>query len=130
MLSCLSSNKRSRRVARNLYKNFSGKQNKGYVLAMEKQPIQITTWQLYYYRLYNEYVRTKLVFIVEFYLKYVSDNGLKEASKVKSRVSVKVLNVRRLEHEFSYSMWFDFIVMRFVADTAAFPGIRHVSEFR
>ena len=41
MLSCLSSNKRSRRVARNLYKNFSGKQNKGYVLAMEKQPIQI-----------------------------------------------------------------------------------------
>ena len=42
MLSCLSSNERSRRVARNLYKNFSGKQNKGYVLAMEKQPIQIT----------------------------------------------------------------------------------------
>ena len=39
MLSFLSSNKRSRRVAGNLYKNFRGKQNKGYVLAMEKQPI-------------------------------------------------------------------------------------------
>ena len=39
MLSFLSSNKRSRRVAGKLYKNFIGKQNKGYVLAMEKQPI-------------------------------------------------------------------------------------------
>ena len=39
MLSFLSSNKRSRRVAGKLYKNFRGKQNKGYVLAMEKQPI-------------------------------------------------------------------------------------------
>ena len=42
MLSFLSSNKRSQRVAGKLYKNFSGKQNKGYILAMEKQPIQIT----------------------------------------------------------------------------------------
>ena len=32
-------NKRSQRVAGKLYKNFRGKQNKGYVLAMEKQPI-------------------------------------------------------------------------------------------
>ena len=39
MLSFLSSNKRSRRVAGKLYKNLRGKQNKGYVLAMEKQPI-------------------------------------------------------------------------------------------
>ena len=39
MLSFLSSNKRSRRVAGKLYKNFRGKQNKGYKLAMEKQPI-------------------------------------------------------------------------------------------
>ena len=39
MLSFLSSNKRSRRVAGKLYKNFIDKQNKGYVLAMEKQPI-------------------------------------------------------------------------------------------
>ena len=35
MLSFLSSNKGSRRVAGKLYKNFRGKQNKGYVLAME-----------------------------------------------------------------------------------------------
>ena len=42
--------------------------------------------------------------------------------------SVKVLNLRRLEHEFSYSMWFDFIAMRFVADTADFPAICHVSD--
>ena len=39
MLSFLSSNKRSRRAAGKLYKNLRGKQNKGYVLAMEKQPI-------------------------------------------------------------------------------------------
>ena len=39
MLSFLSSNKRSRRVPGKLYKNLRGKQNKGYVLAMEKQPI-------------------------------------------------------------------------------------------
>ena len=39
MLSFLSNNKRSQRVAGKLYKNFRGKQNKGYVLAMEKQPI-------------------------------------------------------------------------------------------
>ena len=39
VLSFLSSNKRSRRVAGKLYKNFRGKQNKGYVLGMEKQPI-------------------------------------------------------------------------------------------
>ena len=39
MLSFLSSNKRSRRVAGKLYKNFRGKQNKGYILAIEKQPI-------------------------------------------------------------------------------------------
>ena len=36
MLSFLSSNKRSRRAASKLYKNFSGKQNKGYVLVTEK----------------------------------------------------------------------------------------------
>ena len=71
---------------------------------------------------------TKLVFIVRFYLKCVSDNGLKEALKIKSLDSVKVLNLRRLEHEFSYSMWFDFIAMRFVADTADFPAICHVSD--
>ena len=71
---------------------------------------------------------TKLVFIVKFYLKCVSDNGLKEALKIKSLDSVKVLNLRRLEHEFSYSMWFDFIAMRFVADTADFPAICHVSD--
>ena len=35
MLSFLSSNKRSRRVAGKLYKNFRGKQNKGYILAMK-----------------------------------------------------------------------------------------------
>ena len=35
MLSFLSSDERSRRVAGKLYKNFRGKQNKGYVLAME-----------------------------------------------------------------------------------------------
>ena len=39
MLSFLSSNKRSRGVAGKLYKNFRGKQNKGYILAMEKQLI-------------------------------------------------------------------------------------------
>ena len=39
MLSFLSSNKRSRRVAGTLHKNFGGKQNKGNVLALEKQPI-------------------------------------------------------------------------------------------
>ena len=39
MISFLSSNERSQRVAGKLYKNFRGKQNKGYVLAMEKQPI-------------------------------------------------------------------------------------------
>ena len=36
MLSFLSSNKRSRRAASKLNKNFSGKQNKGYVLVTEK----------------------------------------------------------------------------------------------
>ena len=71
---------------------------------------------------------TKLVFIVKFCLKCVSDNGLKEALKIKSLESVKVLNLRRLEHEFSYSMWFDFIAMRFVADTADFPAICHVID--
>ena len=39
MLLFLSSDKRSQRVAGKLYKNFRGKQNKGYILAMEKQPI-------------------------------------------------------------------------------------------
>ena len=34
----------------------------------------------------------------------------------------------RLEHEFSYSMWFNFTVMQFVADTADFPAICHVSD--
>ena len=43
MLSFLSSNKRLRRVAGNLHKNFRGKENKGYVLAMEKQPIARNT---------------------------------------------------------------------------------------
>ena len=71
---------------------------------------------------------TKLVFIVKFYLKCVSDNSLKEALKTKSLNSVKVLNLKRLEHEFSYSMWFDFTVMQFVADTADFPAICHVSD--
>ena len=56
------------------------------------------------------------------------DHDLKEALKIKSLDSVKVLNLRRLEHEFSYSMWFDFIAMRFVADTADFPAICHVSD--
>ena len=42
MLSFLSSNKRSQRVAGNLHKNFRGKQNKGNVLTMEKQPIART----------------------------------------------------------------------------------------
>ena len=65
---------------------------------------------------------------MKFYLKCVSDNGLKEALKIKSLDSVKVLNLRRLEHKFSYSMWFDFIAMRFVADTADFPAICHVSD--
>ena len=37
ILSVLSSNKRSRRVAGKLYNNFRGKQNKAYVLAMKKQ---------------------------------------------------------------------------------------------
>ena len=130
MLSFLSSNKRSRRVAGKLYKNFIDKQNKGYVLAMEKQPIARNN------RLNSStiaprthgHVGTKLVFIMKFYLKCVSDNGLKEALKIKSLDSVKVLNLRRLEHDFSYSMWFDFIAMRFVADTADFPAICHVSD--
>ena len=66
---------------------------------------------------------------MKFYLKRNSTwNGLKEALKIKSLDSVKVLNLRRLEHEFSYSMWFDFIAMRFVADTADFPAICHVSD--
>ena len=39
MISFLSSNERSQRVAGKLYKNFRGKQNKGYELEMEKQPI-------------------------------------------------------------------------------------------
>ena len=39
MLSFLSSNKRSRRVAGKFYKNFRGKQNIGYIMVMEKQPI-------------------------------------------------------------------------------------------
>ena len=46
---------------------------------------------------------------------------LKEALKIKSLDSVKVLNFRLLEHEFSHSM-------RFVADTADFPAILHVSD--
>ena len=71
---------------------------------------------------------TKLVFILKFYLKCVSDNSLKEALKVKSLDSMKVLNVRQLEHKYSYSMWFDFIVMQFVADTTDFPVICHVSD--
>ena len=103
MLSFLFSNKRSSRVAGKLYKNFRGKQNKGYVpvLAMEKQPIlpEITT--LTTLQLPHKHVGTKLVFIVKFYLKCVSDNGLKEALKIKSLNSVKVLNLRRLEHKFS-----------------------------
>ena len=48
--------------------------------------------------------------------------------EIKSLSTVKVLNLRRLEHEFSYSMWFDFIAMQFVADTADFPAIYHVSD--
>ena len=63
---------------------------------------------------------TKLVFIVKFYLK--------EALKVKSLDSIKVLNVRQLEHKYSYSMWLDIIVMQFVADTTDFPAICHVSD--
>ena len=35
MISFLSSNERSQRVAGKLYKNFRGKQNKGYILAMK-----------------------------------------------------------------------------------------------
>ena len=58
--------------------------------------------------MYNEHVGTKLFFIRKFYLKCVSDNSLKEVLKIKSLNSVKVLNLRWLEHEFSYSMWFDF----------------------
>ena len=42
--------------------------------------------------------------------------------------SVKVLNLRRLEHEFSFSMWFDFMAMGFIADTADFPAICYVSD--
>ena len=62
MLLFLSSNKRSQRVAGKLYKNFRGKQNKGYILAMEKQPIAR-----------NNCLDkgTKQVFIVKFYLKCV-----------------------------------------------------------
>ena len=58
---------------------------------------------------------------MKFYLKCVSDNVLKEALKIKSLDSVKVLNFRLLEHEFSHSM-------RFVADTADFPAICHVGD--
>ena len=65
---------------------------------------------------------------MKFYLKCDSDNGLKEALKIKSLNSVKVLNLRRLEHEFSSSMWFDFIAMQFIADTTDFPAICHVSD--
>ena len=39
MLSFLSSDKRSRRVAGKLYKKLRGKQNKGYVIAMERRSI-------------------------------------------------------------------------------------------
>ena len=39
MLSFPSSNKSSRRVAGKLYKKFRGKQNKGYIQEMERQPI-------------------------------------------------------------------------------------------
>ena len=62
MLLFLSSNKRSQRVAGKLYKNFRGKQNKGYILAMEKQPIAR-----------NNCLDkgTKLVFIMKFYFKCV-----------------------------------------------------------
>ena len=88
---------RSWKVARKLYKNFRGKQ------------------ELYNCRLYNEHMGTKLVFIVKFYFKCVSDNGLKVALKIKSLDSIKVLNLRQLEHKFSYSMWFDFIAMWFVS---------------
>ena len=87
-------------MAGNLYKNFRGKQNKGYVLAMEKQPIARIT-ALTALQLPHEHIGTKLVFIVKFYLKCVSDNGLKETLKIKSLNSVEVLNLRRLEHEFS-----------------------------
>ena len=65
---------------------------------------------------------------MKFYLKCVSDNGLKEALKIKSLNSIKVLNLRQLEHKFRYSMWFNFIAMRFIADTADFPAICHVSD--
>ena len=64
--------------------------------------------------MYNEHVGTKLFFIRKFYLKCVSDNSLKEVLKIKSLNSVKVLNLRWLEHEFSYSMWFDFIAMQLI----------------
>ena len=62
MLSFLSRNERSQRVAGKLYKNFRGKQNKGYILAMEKQPIAR-----------NNCLDkgTKLVFILKFYFKCV-----------------------------------------------------------
>ena len=76
----------------------------------------------------HKHVGTKLVFIVKFYLKCVWDSGLKEALKVKSLDSVKVLNFRWWEDKFSSSMWFNFIAMWFVAHTADFHAICHVSE--
>ena len=83
-----------------LYKNCRGKQNKGYILAMEKQPIAKNN-HLNSSTIALRTHGTKLVFVVKYYLKCVSDNSLKEALKIKSLDSVKVLNLRRLEHEFS-----------------------------
>ena len=101
MLSFLSSNKRSRRVAGKLYNNFRGKQNKAYVLAMKKQPIARN----------NRFVVDRSTIALPtvwrtrgdkttlhpeiFYLKCIADNDLKEALKIISFNSVKVLGLRR-----------------------------------
>ena len=83
-----------------LYKNFRGKQNKGYVLAMEKQPIAR-----------NNHLNSSTIALRtrgdkaslhrEILLEMCFRQQFEKALKIKSLDSVKVLNLRRLEHEFS-----------------------------
>ena len=80
-------------MAGKLYKNFRGKQNKGYVLAMEKQPIAR-----------NNHLNSSTIALQtrgdkaslrrEILLEMCFRQCLKEALKIKSLKSVKVLNLR------------------------------------
>ena len=97
-------------MAAKLYKNFRGKQNKGYVLAMENifwhiQPIARNN------RLdsstiagciTNTWVKASLHHVI--LLEMCFRQWFERSLEIKSLSTVKVLNLRRLENEFSYSM--------------------------